>query len=158
MTRRPTAIPLILGWMVLASVLAGCSPTPAPTPTPTFKVDIDLQSGIYTLQVGDCFTQASLDKNKPDVPCDSPHDGEIYAVLQHKKGKTPSVADFQAEADTACLTSFKTFVGVAYKSSTLRFSYIYPSPETWSAGDRSTLCYVYENGKQTTGSLQGTKR
>ena len=158
MTRRTNATPLLLGGMVLTLVVAGCAPTSHPTPTPTFKVDVDLNSGVYTLQAGDCFTQHSLDSKNPRVSCNSPHDGEIYEVLRHEKGKTPSVADFQAEADTACLSSFRTFVGVDYEKSTLRFSYIYPSPETWTAGDRNTLCYVYESGVQTAGSLQDSNR
>jgi hypothetical protein len=78
------------------------------------------------------------------VPCDEPHEYEVYAV-QDRAGETyPTEAEFDAIFDSICVPSFETYVGTAYADSVLWSGMITPSEATWDDGDREYVCYLYE--------------
>jgi hypothetical protein len=88
----------------------------------------------------------------PVVPCDTPHDGEVYHVFELPAGPYPGDEAVQEEISVRCDDDLRSFAGP--RSETLEFSYIYPSTEEfWNEG-RQFTCIVYDPAGKTTGTLR----
>ncbi len=111
----------------------------------------------FTIRLGDCFDDTSTSSSGevtslPGVPCSEPHDNEVYAVFDVSFDSFPGDEAMSEHAFDACLARFQDFVGMAYESSTLDITTLYPSGQSWSVqGDREVICAVYdmEMGKLT---------
>ncbi len=124
-------------------------------PSGTKEVDIE------ALAVGDCFPSqgaknGAVVRTIKLVPCSTPHDYEVFAVLDLPKGPYPGGKQVERLAATACLQRFKPFVGIGYRRSTLDFSFVYPLKASWPAR-RTVDCLVFGKGR-TVGTLRGTRR
>lgn len=116
---------------------------------------------VFTLQVGDCLndaTAAETVETIPTVPCDEPHDSEIYASYIIEGDVFPGTDAVIAEADAACLEAFPGFVGLPYSDSIYYYSYYFPTEGSWANGDREVLCTIYDEAGQVTGSLENIGR
>ena len=111
------------------------------------------------LAVGDCFDETPIGEiqSVPLVPCEEPHDLEVYAivVLGTATEPFPGQAAVDEEGAFACLDRFEAFIGISYQQSALDISFITPSPESWEIGDRTVICSVYRLDGQ---KLVGTAR
>lgn len=116
---------------------------------------------VFTLQVGDCLNDATASdtvETIPTVPCDEPHDSEIYASIIMSGDTYPGDDVVVAEADAGCLDAFAGFAGIEYDSSLYYFSYYFPTEGSWAGGDREILCTIYDEAGQVTGSLKNIGR
>ena len=118
---------------------------------------------VYDLRVGDCFN-GDMSGSVSDVearPCSGPHEYEVYGTVTHPDngGEFPGDDVIGEHADDVCLAEFERFVGVAYEDSALYASWLSPSRESWSNGDRETLCIIHEEDeREVTGSMRGANR
>jgi len=118
---------------------------------------------VYDLRVGVCFN-GDMSGSVSDVdarPCSGPHEYEVYGSVTHpdNDGEFPGQEAIGDLADTECLAKFERFVGVAYEDSALYASWLSPSQESWSDGDRETLCIIHEEDEgEVTGSMRGANR
>jgi hypothetical protein len=160
--RLPVAI---LAAAVVAVAVSGCSLF-GPVASNTLPVrddngviiETNEQTDAFTLVVGDCLNDATVTgevQTVPTVPCDEPHDGEIYS--SHTLGESSYRGDdvIIGEAESLCLSAFEAFVGEPYLDSRFDFSYYYPTEASWARGDREVLCVIYDPEGQVTGSLNG---
>ena len=132
----------MVGVVVLGVVaLAGCS-----------KSAQEFKPGECLNGLLDASTQV---ESLPVVGCDKEHEGEVYAVKKSTLDLYNMVA-VGDEADEYCLNEFKTYVGVDYMESTLFFTHLTPSSQSWSSGDRDIVCIVMPVEDTTTGSLKGS--
>ena len=70
-------------------------------------------------------------------------------------GNMGGIEAVEQESDLACREAFADFIGVPYEKSTLYFSTLYPTEDTWdSDDDRTTLCVVVADEPMTE-SLKG---
>lgn len=116
---------------------------------------------VFALQVGDCLNDATAGdtvETIPTVPCDEPHDSEIYASIIISGDAYPGDDAVIAEADAACLDAFAGFAGVAYADSLYYYSYYFPTEGSWAGGDREILCTIYDQAGKVTGSLENIGR
>lgn len=122
----------------------------------------------FSLRVGDCFndpdglevgTQSTV-LELPAVPCSQPHDNEVFALIDLEGGDDdyPGTEPVRSIGADRCLGEFEAYVGIAYEDSVLEFDpYLYPTAETWSAGDREIVCAVYNlDLAPLTGSVKGS--
>lgn len=119
-------------------------------------------SSAFSIKVGDCFTEPTADADGfvseiAFVECTVAHDDEAYASVLMSDLAFPGDDATIDKAEDACGPRFYDFIGAAsdYDGS-LNYSYLYPSSESWDAGDREILCYVYDEAGQTIGSLKST--
>jgi hypothetical protein len=100
-----------------------------------------------TLQVGECLRlvdgtgeeSGSLD----EVPCDQPHAGEVILASERffaEDEELPPLDRLQSLADAACEDAVRTYSGMSSTEAGVRMSYLSPSKDTWSQGDRSLTC------------------
>jgi hypothetical protein len=121
-------------------------------------VEPNEQTDAFALAVGDCLNDATATgevQTVPTVPCNEPHDGEIYS--SHRLGESSYQGDAVVidEAESLCLLAFDEFVGEPYLNSRFDFSYYYPTEASWARGDREVLCVIYDPEGPVTGSLEG---
>jgi hypothetical protein len=122
------------------------------------------------------------------VPCRDRHVDEVYCVLLYsptlptKVQKCPAEPlqypawlkqypqllseDYPSEqalttyANAICLNEFQPYVGTPYTDSSLYYTYLYPSPQSWDDStrrDRSVVCLLHATGAPLTVSAQGKK-
>jgi len=150
---RTAATALIL---VAALGLSGCS---------AISSLITGEGNVFSLEVGDCVSDVADEVEISDVPvvdCDGLHDSEVFAVEKLTMDDFPGLTEVQEESDAVCFDEFEKFIGVSYNDSTLYYTTISPSEETWAMGDREITCVVtkYDDAGveivQVTGSLEGS--
>jgi hypothetical protein len=116
------------------------------------------------LEVGDCFAdipeveEEVIYRSIDTVSCSEPHGAEIYAVVGLPEGDFPGDEAVLVQAVEVCGAEFEGFVGLPYEESVLEFSYLYPTEESWDAGDRSVTCSVVDLAGDTTGTLADANR
>ena len=123
--------------------------------------------GVFALQVGDCFDDPSLAaaadatvsvEEVAAVPCETPHDFQAFAEFNVEEAETyPGDEVIFDQAEAGCVERFEPFVGLSYEESRYEFSYLYPTTDTWEAGDREILCSLADpNGEKLTADLRGS--
>ncbi|MFN4001436.1 septum formation family protein [Microcella sp.] len=160
--RRPIAI-LVIGAAVVA--LSACSAfgplVPADEPVRDDDgriIEPNEQTDAFALQVGDCLDDGTATgevQTVPTVPCDEPHDSEIYSAHLLGQSQYPGDDIVVDKAEALCLPAFEQFVGEPYLESRFDFSFYYPTAESWATGDREVLCVIYDPEGPVTGTLEG---
>lgn len=120
------------------------------------------------LRVGDCFDDPNLRGLSAEgvesgvitgIPCDEPHDAEVYGIFQMSGGDYPGQAAIDEHA-LKCLPAFKEFVGRPYAKSNLEVGTYMPSSRSWRLmGDRAVTCVAWDpEQERLTGSLENARR
>jgi len=149
---------------VLALTMSGCTLVEQVTPSETATrddtgtvVEGNDETDVFTLQVGDCILDAATTttiNTIATVPCDEPHDSEIYASIEVDGSSFPGSDALSAEAEASCRAAFDDFVGIAWADSKYLFTTFIPTEGSWAEGDREILCTIYDDAGRTTGSLK----
>ncbi|MEF3405318.1 septum formation family protein [Agromyces sp. CCNWLW203] len=148
------------GCSILRDLAGGQAPQPERDET-TQEIVEEGDADVFALMVGDCMNEVSeeLVSEVPVVPCDQPHDEEVFFDLTLEGAEYPGDDVIQTQADEACLAQFEPFVGMAYDTSTLGFYAYRPSQESWEQmDDRIVSCVIYDPAGQVTGTLAGSAR
>jgi hypothetical protein len=94
------------------------------------------------------------------IGCDAPHRLEVDAVLQHPSAPSTDYPGDEAVgtfADDQCLEQFRGYVGRRYEDSRLDIADIRPTHRSWNAGDRTFVCFVYDQDfNDLTGTVKGS--
>ncbi|RMI12480.1 hypothetical protein EBM89_08565 [Cellulomonas triticagri] len=144
--------------------LAACGTTkPAQRDEATGEITASAEATVFDIAVGDCLDMSGENTTStvetevetlPTVPCDQPHDGEVYAEKELEGEKIP--ADLMTQVEQFCYDEFEPFVGQAYETSRVEIYYLYPQEQSWSMGDRGIQCIGIAMDEPVTGSMRGT--
>jgi hypothetical protein len=116
---------------------------------------------VYDLEIGDCGDwPADMEVYFTITvhPCDVAHDFEVYLVEEMLDGANavfPGDAVIIDFAEQVCVAGYEDYVGVAWEDALeLSSTYLHPSEETWSEGDREVTCTLFdiEDGVKLVGS------
>lgn len=116
---------------------------------------------VEALRVGDCLQtpDEGVVTELTAIPCDQPHDGEVYSSFDLEQADAyPGDDAVDAAVDAQCLPAFAEFVGLPYDESELELSPLTPTEEGFEAGDREVLCLVQDLDGGVTGTLRGAAR
>lgn len=158
---------MVVACLALAALTAaGCEASAPEPPLPPPVSDNNTSTVLHpvlSLNVGDCLMDQStpIGGDLVDVPlinCDLPHESEVYAEVVLEGTGFPGVDEIANEGIASCMAEFATFVGIDHSSSSLDFTYYYPTPSSWAVGDRSIFCVVFDPGVLTRGTLEGSRR
>ena len=116
-----------------------------------------------------CYTADGFAAGQPLEPtqlhpiaCDAPHRLEVDAVLQHPSPASiafPGDEALGSFADDQCLAQFAGYVGQSYEQSSLDIADIRPTAKSWKAGDRTVVCFVYDQDfSDLTASVKGSRK
>ncbi|HEX7094796.1 MAG TPA: septum formation family protein [Acidimicrobiales bacterium] len=116
----------------------------------------------YSLQVGDCFNVYESIDVTTRVPCEMPHDREVFHAESHPAphGEPyPGDREMQRYALQVCYQQFEAFAGILYELSRLDIGAITPTKENFEdarARYRGITCYVQDTSrKPLVGSMRG---
>jgi hypothetical protein len=108
------------------------------------------------------FNQDGAEYNPQFVSCSEPHTAEQYAVTEYPANPATSFpGDNQLSrfGDDLCGARFKKYVGVDQSVSTLDYLSLTPYADTWSGGDHSISCILFDaNHQPLTGSMENTSK
>lgn len=112
---------------------------------------------VLSLQPGDCVNgleDGSLSLTLPAVPCDEPHEAEVYSVFDVTlDGGWPGEDPILDEAQSRCLEDLERDFPETYADDQVDIFYVYPSEDTWRNGDREVVCLAYYLDGRRTGSI-----
>ncbi len=112
---------------------------------------------VSALAPGDCVnelhTEAEEVLDMPVVPCDTPHDGEVYAVFELPAGPFPGEEAVQEEVTVRCEDDLRSFAGAG--SEQLEFTFLYPATESFWTEDRQVTCIAFDPDGQRSSSARG---
>ncbi len=156
----PTAL------LALCLGLTACSSGDEATRDETGAVASEGTVDAFAVELGDCIQDptAGADPNEvaevqsiEAVPCDEPHDGEVYHVFDMPDGDYPGDEAVLAAVEEGCVAAFADFVGKPYEESSLDYLSLQPTQETWEQmDDREVVCIVADpSGEKKIGSLRG---
>jgi len=178
MVRRSTVATIVLALAVLTSAGAcsnddtsGAADATTETTTPVTEVlaattttspePVGEQVPRYSLQLGDCFNVYDGLTVITRVPCDQPHDREVFHTEKHPAphGEPfPGEGAMQRYATDVCYGQFEAFTGGLYEVSSLEIGAFTPTQQNFEdskARYRTITCFVYQRGQQLTGSMRG---
>ncbi|MBU1228027.1 MAG: septum formation family protein, partial [Actinobacteria bacterium] len=107
---------------------------------------------LFDIAAGNCWNDPGGEPGDgelatvPEVPCDDPHAYEVFAVADLPGAEGAAYpGDEAAGIDGAqlCRDRFEVFAGVSYDESPLESSVLFPTGESWAAGDREVICSAY---------------
>jgi hypothetical protein len=134
---------------------------PLAVTTTTAREPVGEQISRFSLGVGDCFNVYDGLTVITRVPCDQPHDREVFHTESHPAphGEPfPGDRVMQRHATDVCYRQFQPFTGGLYEVSTLQIGAFTPTKQNFEdskARYRGITCFVYQRGQQLTGSMQG---
>ncbi|MGM0618313.1 MAG: septum formation family protein [Actinomycetota bacterium] len=119
------------------------------------------EGAVSALQVGQCLHQPEASTAIEEVelvPCDDPHDFEVFALVELPDGPYPGDSALPEMAQPACRGRFAAYVGVEPSDSVLATGLLVPSEDGWDGGDREVVCLLYEPDERLQGSMRATGR
>lgn len=106
---------------------------------------------VFNAEVGECIEDPGSGGNIEsfdEVDCDEDHFGEIFFLFEHEGDDDdfPGADTLQEEAAEECEgDEFEDFVGVPYDETAIIVGQVNPTEESWSEGDRETICILTVN-------------
>lgn len=119
------------------------------------------EGAVSALRVGQCLHQPDASTAIEEVevvPCDDPHDFEVFALVELPDGAYPGAAGTSDAAGPACTDRFAAYVGVEPSGSVLATGFLVPSEDGWEGGDRQVVCLLYAPDERLQGSMRATQR
>ena len=116
-----------------------------------------LPSDADALAVGECFDVPSTQTAISDVqrhPCNEAHTAEVVGQgnMTGDNGAYPTDTDIRSFATDLCVAAFNTYTGGDVDTDEeLTVGWFYPTPSSWSSGDREVTCYAtrIDDGQMT---------
>lgn len=113
------------------------------------------------LKAGDCFDDPD-DENATEVtsltavPCDEPHDNEVFHVFDLPDGEFPGSDEVKEQGLQGCEPELEDYVGATGEEAGLLIVPVTPTEGTWNdADDRKVICALYKaDASKVTGSLK----
>ena len=164
-TRR--ALMLAGSAVALTVALTGCSAIngilgngDAERDEETGQVTESSNVGVFAVKLGDCMldTGTGMLTDANILPCDEPHDPEVYYEITMDDGDY-SEENINAATEECIGEAYTSFVGVAYQDSALDVTTLTPTQQSWEqSNDRVIQCIIFDPAGQTEGSLAGAGR
>jgi Septum formation len=153
--RRWPRLLLALGFVLLAAAIVAGAIAIVGSVTHGFKKPVKVtykKSAVFSLKTGECFDPQGQSYSL--IPCDSPHDAEVFATFNLTGTTWPGSPAVAAAANGGCASRLTGYLNPQLAVS-LASTYIYPDATAWQAGTRTVICEVRAASGQLTGSVRG---
>ena len=109
------------------------------------------------LAVGQCLLVPlnSQVNSVATTECTEAHTGEVYSVTTLKNDTMPSHDEMDELVYNTCYETFEAYVGTSPEETTLDYTAMSPTKQTWAKGDREIVCIaVRTDDEQLTASVR----
>ena len=72
--------------------------------------------------------------------CTEEHTGEVYSISPVDGEYLPSRDELEELVDDACYSTFEAYVGSSPEDTSLDYTAMSPTADTWAKGDRTIVC------------------
>ena len=131
---------------IMGLALSGCSSMPFNNRTQSTE-----------LAVGQCLLVPlnSQVNSVATTECTEAHTGEVYSVTTLKNDTMPSRDEMDELVHNTCYETFEAYVGTSPEETTLDYTAMSPTKQTWAKGDREIVCIaVRTDDEQLTASVR----
>lgn len=114
------------------------------------------EGSVFALDAGTCFDDPQETRGIQEVavvPCDQPHDNEVFATFDLDEPGYPGGARVEAAALEGCTEAFPEPVAEDHRDTDLVIGVLTPSEDSWEDGDREVVCFLSSPDGVLTGSL-----
>lgn len=132
------------------------NPYPQGAPTPASETTVpESRVSISDIDAGDCINDPGFRMSHglglEIVSCDSPHDFEVFSVLDlNDVAERPGDAEIHGLLD-GCADDFALYTGEPFEYDGLRIGMLVPDASAWERGERTIACYIYSSvGRKNT--------
>ena len=111
------------------------------------------------LAVGQCLLVPlnSQVNSVATTECTEAHTGEVYSVTTLKNDTMPSRDEMDELVYNTCYETFEAYVGTSPEETTLDYTAMSPTKQTWAKGDREIVCIaVRTDDEQLTASVRAS--
>jgi Septum formation len=146
---------IALGFVIVAAAIIGGAIAIVGSVTHGFKKPVKVtykKSALFSLKTGNCFNSAGQAYTL--IPCDSPHQAEVFATFALANGAWPGNTAVAAAASSGCKSRLTGYLNPQLAIS-LASTYVYPDATAWQAGTRTVICEVRSPSGDLTGSVRG---
>jgi hypothetical protein len=153
--RRWPRLLLALGFVLLAAAIVAGAFAIVGSVTHGFKKPVKVtytKSPVFSLKAGECIDPQG--QSYTLIPCDSPHEAEVFATFRLTGTTWPGSTTVVAAASRGCATRLTGYLNPQLAVS-LASTYVYPDATAWQAGTRTVICEVRAASGQLTGSVRG---
>ena len=153
--RRWPRLLLALGFVLLAAAIVGGAVAIVGAVTHGFKKPVKVtytKSPVFSLKAGECFDPRG--QSYTLIPCDSPHQAEVFATFNLTGTAWPGSSTVAAAASSGCASRLTGYLNPQLAVS-LASTYVYPDATAWQAGTRTVICEVRAAKGELTGSVRG---
>ncbi|MEN0070471.1 MAG: septum formation family protein [Propionicimonas sp.] len=153
-----------LGWALCAVWLAGivvvtlAVSSGEPQRNPAGEVSSPGTLSPLAVRVGDCVKLPGL---TPDVieevevmPCDSPHDAELFSIVELDRTGSPDSEEMLDAAVDLCAAEIEEFLDGAEPTRALDVVAFIPDGRAWARGDHSSRCFLRDPAGDFVGSIR----
>ena len=133
---------------ILSLALSACSSMPFNNRTQSTE-----------LAVGQCLLVPlnSQVNSVATTECTEAHTGEVYSVTTLKNDTMPSRDEMDELVYNTCYETFEAYVGTSPEETTLDYTAMSPTKQTWAKGDREIVCIaVRTDDEQLTASVRNS--
>jgi hypothetical protein len=156
---------MLIGVVVLGGIVAAVISGPPDDAErgPAGEITRDGNVSAFDLKQGDCFDLPKPNGEVYDVdgvPCDQPHDAEVFSTFDIESGDFPGQQAVIKQAQSGCTSRFGDFVGMPWQKSRFEVQYLYPTEQSWTAqNDREVVCVVTDpKGKLNVETVAGARQ
>ncbi len=102
------------------------------------------------LAVGQCLLVPlnSQVNSVATTECTEAHTGEVYSVTTLKNDTMPSRDEMDELVHNTCYETFEAYVGTSPEETTLDYTAMSPTKQTWAKGDREIVCIAVPTGDE----------
>ena len=120
----------------------------------------DDEGSVFNAEVGECIAEIPTGNvsSFDEVDCDEDHEGEIFFLFEHEGDDDdfPGQDQLSEEAAGDCLgDEFEDYTGVPFEETAIQVEPIFPTEDSWSQGDRETICILSLGGDTVDESFEG---
>jgi len=138
------------------------NPSATQTQTPGTATSEGVQTATRLVLTGSCFELSQTVASSPPngyiwvVPCDQPHDAEVFANQSVTADTYPDDSNWADLATQYCGPAFSSYVGSDMGTSRLDVQYIRPTSTSWDAGNNQLVCFTVDPDGDRTSSVANT--
>lgn len=115
-------------------------------------------TSVYALRTRDCLQNPGARlgiTNVRVVPCDQPHNAQVFAVFPVAGSSYPGTAALQRQAAAGCHARIAGSINRSLITNSMTLQYLYPESQSWAGGHRSITCLVVDSASMTSSVLLG---
>jgi len=113
-------------------------------------------TSVYSLRTGDCLQNPGARLGITSiklVPCDQPHNAQVFAVFPVPGSGYPGAVALQHRAAAGCHARIAGSINRSLITNSMTLQYLYPESQSWAIGHRSITCLVVDSSNMTTSVL-----